>query len=100
MNICRLNRSSKVCMKKGPARHTCTPPSSLPEPKIILIILSNRDSVPEPIFLGSPRRSPQSKVFYNRPLLVGPAFIKSHSAIARWFLRSAAIRGESDDTGL
>ena len=36
MNICRLNRSSKVCMKKGPARHTRTPPNSLPEPNIIL----------------------------------------------------------------
>ena len=36
MNICRLNRSSKICMKKGLARHTRTPPSSLPEPKIIL----------------------------------------------------------------
>ena len=28
MNICRL----KVCMKKGPARPTGTPPSSLPKP--------------------------------------------------------------------
>ena len=24
MNICRLNRSSKVCLEKGPARHTRT----------------------------------------------------------------------------
>ena len=31
MDICRLNRSSKVCMEKGPARHTRTPLSSLPE---------------------------------------------------------------------
>ena len=38
MNICRLNRSSKVCMKKDPARHTRTPPSSPPEPSIILIL--------------------------------------------------------------
>ena len=36
MNICRLNRSFKVCMNKGPARHTRTPPSSIPEPNIIL----------------------------------------------------------------
>ena len=111
MSICRLNRSSKVCMKKGPARHTRTPQSSLPEPNIILIlyflhILSNRDSVPKPIFLGAwhfpisrtsrfepiyylmnivsalpadHRRSPLSKVFYNRPLLIGPTFINFHS---------------------
>ena len=33
MNICRLNRNSKVCIKKGPARHTRTTPlSSLKEP--------------------------------------------------------------------
>ena len=40
MNICRLNRSSKVCMKKGPARHTRTPPSSLSEPNIISTYIS------------------------------------------------------------
>ena len=28
MNICRLNRSSKVCLEKGPARHTRIPLSS------------------------------------------------------------------------
>ena len=33
-----LNRISKVRMKKGPARHTRTPPSSLPEPNIILLL--------------------------------------------------------------
>ena len=32
MNICLLNRSSKVCLEKGPAGHTRTPLSSLPEP--------------------------------------------------------------------
>ena len=55
MNICRLNHSSKVCMKKDPARHTRTPPSSLPEPDIILILyfLYCRDSVPKPIFLSA-----------------------------------------------
>jgi len=31
-NICHLNRSSKVCMEKGPARHMHTPLSSVPEP--------------------------------------------------------------------
>ena len=36
MNICSLNHSSKVCMKKGLARHTHTPPSSFSKPKIIL----------------------------------------------------------------
>ena len=50
MNICRLNRSSKVCMKKGPARHTRTPPNSHPEPNTFFQhILSRRNSVPEPI---------------------------------------------------
>jgi hypothetical protein len=50
MNICRLNRRSKVCMKNGPARHTRTPPSSLPEPNTFFQrILSRRDSIPEPI---------------------------------------------------
>ena len=32
MNICRLNRSFKVCLEKGPTRHTRTPQSSFPEP--------------------------------------------------------------------
>ena len=32
MNICRLNRSSKVCLEKGPDRHTRTPLSSFPVP--------------------------------------------------------------------
>ena len=50
MNICRLNRSSKVCMEKGPARHTRTPLSSLPEPNTFFQhILSRRQSIPEPI---------------------------------------------------
>ena len=50
MNICSLNRSSKVCMKKGPARQTRTPQSSLPEPNTSFQrILSRRDSIPEPI---------------------------------------------------
>ena len=39
MNICYLNSNSKVCMKKGPARHTRTPPSSLPEPNTILMYI-------------------------------------------------------------
>ena len=39
MNICRLNRSSKVSMKKGPACHTRTPPSALPEPNTILTFI-------------------------------------------------------------
>ena len=37
MDICRVNRSFKVCMKKGPACQTHTPPSSLPELNITLI---------------------------------------------------------------
>ena len=50
MNICRLNRSFKVCLKKGPARPTRTPPSSLPEPNTFFQgILSRRDSIPEHI---------------------------------------------------
>ena len=50
MNICRLNRSSKVCMEKGPARHTRTPLSSLPEPNTFFkSILSLRHSILEPI---------------------------------------------------
>jgi hypothetical protein len=32
MNICRLNQSTKVCLEKGPARHTRTPLSSFPVP--------------------------------------------------------------------
>ena len=58
-------------------------------------------------FITSARGSPQSTVFYNRPVLIGPAFINSQvfaslqaHAIARWFLRSAAIRGESDDPNI
>ena len=111
-------------MKKGPARHTRTPQSSLPEPNTSFqLILSLRDSIPEPILnkknrklyesqragkekqgkgvsfslypgaqlilnpysifneycRRSPRGSPLSKVFYNRPLLLGPALIKSRS---------------------
>ena len=50
MNIYRLNRSSKVFMEKGPARHTRTPLSSLPEPNTFFQrILSRRHSIPEPI---------------------------------------------------
>ena len=50
MNICRLNRSSKVCLEKGPARHMRTPQSSLPEPNTFFKrILSRRHSFSEPI---------------------------------------------------
>ena len=50
MNICCLNVSSKVCMKKVPARHTRTPQSLLPEPNTFYQrILSRSDSIPEPI---------------------------------------------------
>ena len=50
MNICRLNRSSKVGMEKGPTRHKRTPLSSLPEPNTFFQrILSRRHSIPEPI---------------------------------------------------
>ena len=50
MNICRLNRISKVCMEKGPAHHTRSPLSSLPEPNTFFQrILSRRHSIPEPI---------------------------------------------------
>ena len=53
MNSCHLNCSSKVCLKKGPARHTRTPLSSLPEPNTFFQrILSHRDSIPEPILLS------------------------------------------------
>ena len=45
MNICRLNRSFKVCMEKGPAGHTRTPLSSLPKPNTFY----RRHSIPEPI---------------------------------------------------
>ena len=49
MNICRLNRSSKVCMKKSLARNTRTPPSSLPKSNTFFQrILSRRNSIPEP----------------------------------------------------
>ena len=97
MYICCLNRSSKVCLKKSPACHTRTLPSSLPAPNIILIFLycptATRFLKPffsrfEPIYYllnivtalpADHCRSPQSKVFYNRPLLIGPAFINSNS---------------------
>ena len=50
MNICRLNRSSKLRLEKGPARHTRTPLSSFPVPNTdFQHILSRRHSVPEPI---------------------------------------------------
>ena len=53
MNIYRLNRSSKVFMEKGPARHTRTPLSSLPEPNTFFQrILSRR----QPSFPGFPGR--------------------------------------------
>ena len=85
--------SDKVCMKKGPARHTRTPPSSLPEPNIILILyflycptatrflnpFSRVHSTSLYLAHHDRRGSPQSTVFYNRTLLRGPAFINSHS---------------------
>ena len=50
MNICRLNRSFKVCLEKGPALHTRTPQSSFPEHNTFFQrILSRRHSIPEPI---------------------------------------------------
>jgi hypothetical protein len=45
------------------------------------------------------RRSPQSTVFYNRPLSSIPTVFTSLQAraIAMLFLRSAAIRGENEN---
>ena len=105
MSFCRLNRSSNVYMKKGPARHTRTPSSSLPETNIILILyflycptatrFQDAKHFPIPrttrfepicylmnIVTALPayrRRAPQSTVFNDRTLLIGPAFINTHS---------------------
>ena len=57
------NRSSKVCMEKGPARHTRTPLSSLPEPNTFSKrILSHLHSIPEPILNQKRELENQMKV--------------------------------------
>ena len=113
-------------MKKGPARHTRIPPSSLSEPNIILIlyfiycptatrILSAqhfpipRTSRSEPIYylmnivaaLPSDCRKTQifiAALFLKVLLSSIPTVFASLQARAnaRWFLRSAASHGDSD----
>ena len=121
-----LNRSSKVCMKKGPARHTRTPPSSLHEPNIILILYFLYCPTATR-FLGAqhfpiPRTSRFKLIYYLMNVVAALPVDRRRAqffitallqvplssiltvfaslqacAIARWFIRSAAIRGESDD---